>query len=121
VEGFSESIQFELKEFNIKIKIIEPGIIKTDFYDRSKDVLRKDKLKDYDEILKTMIAYEDNNMKKGNFSDPKVVAETIYKAATDNTWKLRYFTGKYAGTILWLRRILPEKTFHKVLRYITLR
>jgi short-subunit dehydrogenase len=44
VEGFSESLSFELRKFNIKIKIIEPRAIKTDFYDRSPDVLKKEGL-----------------------------------------------------------------------------
>src|SRR5215203_1194611 len=35
VEGFSEALQYEVEQFNIRIKIIEPGPIKTDFYDRS--------------------------------------------------------------------------------------
>jgi NADP-dependent 3-hydroxy acid dehydrogenase YdfG len=34
VEGFSESLQYELEQFNIRVKIIEPGPIKTDFYGR---------------------------------------------------------------------------------------
>src|SRR5262249_25648147 len=37
VEGYSESLQHELLPFNIRVKIIEPGPIKTDFYDRSMD------------------------------------------------------------------------------------
>jgi short-subunit dehydrogenase len=41
VEGFSEALQFELRPFNIRVKIIEPGIINTDFYDRSKDVMKR--------------------------------------------------------------------------------
>lgn len=41
VEGFAESLQYELKPFNIKVKNIEPGAIKTDFYDRSQDLLPK--------------------------------------------------------------------------------
>ncbi|MCL2318378.1 MAG: SDR family oxidoreductase, partial [Methanomassiliicoccaceae archaeon] len=32
VEGFSEALRYELRPFNIRVKIIEPGVIKTDFY-----------------------------------------------------------------------------------------
>jgi NAD(P)-dependent dehydrogenase (short-subunit alcohol dehydrogenase family) len=32
VEGFTESLDFELRPFNIRVKLIEPGPIKTDFY-----------------------------------------------------------------------------------------
>ena len=121
VEGFSEALQFELKPFNIKIKIIEPGIIKTDFYDRSKDVVKKKGLTAYKLITDTMVRYEETNMKKGNASHPNVVAKTIYKAATDNSWKLRYHTGKFSGTILCLRRLLPERWFLRLLRRITVK
>ena len=119
VEGFAESLQFELKQFNIKVKNIEPGIIKTNFYGRSKDEIKNKGTNEYDKIFNTMKNYEENNMKKGNHSPPNVVAETIYKAATDNSWKLRYHTGKFSGTILWLRKILPESMFIRLLRYLT--
>src|SRR5688572_19797259 len=48
VEGFSESLQYELEEFNIRVKIIEPGPIKTDFYHRSKSIASKEGLTAYD-------------------------------------------------------------------------
>ena len=41
LEGFSEALQYEVKEFGIKIKIIEPGPIKTDFYERSQSIKKK--------------------------------------------------------------------------------
>ena len=48
VDGFSESLQYELRQFNIKIKIIEPGAIKTNFYTRSTTVAKKAGLTVYD-------------------------------------------------------------------------
>jgi short-subunit dehydrogenase len=125
VEGFSEDLQFELRPFNIKVKIIEPGIIKTDFYDRSKDIMRKKDViaydSAYDSQVEKMVRFEENLMKKGNYSDLKVVAKTIYTAATDGTWKLRYHSGKFSGTVLGLRRVLPERVFLGMIRYLTLR
>ncbi|HRH43553.1 MAG TPA: SDR family oxidoreductase, partial [Pyrinomonadaceae bacterium] len=55
VEGFSESLQYELKPFNIKVKIIEPGPIKTDFYDRSMDLTKKDGLTAYDSFIEKVM------------------------------------------------------------------
>jgi short-subunit dehydrogenase len=121
VEGFSENLQFELRPFNIKVKIIEPGIINTDFYDRPKDIMRKKDVIAYDSQVEKMVRFEENLMKKGNYSDPKVVAKTIYTAATDGTWKLRYHSGKFSGTVLGLRRVLPERVFLGMIRYLTLR
>jgi NAD(P)-dependent dehydrogenase (short-subunit alcohol dehydrogenase family) len=121
VEGFSEALQFELRPWNIKIKIIEPGIIKIDFYERSKHIMKNKELVSYDTKIETMVRFEEGLLKRGFYSPPLVVAKTIYKAATDNSWKLRFHTGRFSGTILCLRRILPERVFLGFLRYITLR
>ena len=121
VEGFSEDLQFELRPFNIKVKIIEPGFIHTDFYGRSKEVMKKNELVAYDAPVERMVRFEENFMKKGWTSPPDVVAHTIYKAATDNSWKLRYHSGKFSGALLGLRKIVPERVFLGALRYITLR
>jgi NAD(P)-dependent dehydrogenase (short-subunit alcohol dehydrogenase family) len=121
VEGFSECLAFELRPFNIRVKIIEPGIIKTDFYDRSKDASSMKDVPAYNALVEKMAYYEDRNMKKGNVSEPRVVAKTIYTAATDGSWKLRYHSGKFSGTILGLRRVLPERAFFRMIRYVTLR
>lgn len=121
VEGFSECLQFELRPFNIRVKIIEPGIIKTDFYDRSKDVTSTKDVTAYDAMVEKMARYEERNIEKGSFSEPRVVAQTIYRAATDGSWKLRYHAGKFSGTVLGLRRMLPERAFLRLIRYLTLR
>ena len=47
VEGFSEALQYEVSDFNIQIKMIEPGPIKTDFYRRS-SIAKKEGLTAYD-------------------------------------------------------------------------
>lgn len=121
VEGFSEALLFELRPLNIKVKIIEPGIIHTDFYERSKDVTKKEGLVDYDHLVETMVRFEGGLMKRKWYSPPVVVAKTIYRAATDESWKLRYHTGRFSGAILALRRILPERVFLGMLRFFTLR
>lgn len=117
VEGFSEALQHELLPFNIRVKIIEPGPIKTDFYDRSMDIMRCDGLKAYD----SYIAKAMPNMQKAGEegAPPEKVAEVIYRAATDGSWKLRYPVN--ARGILWLRRGLPDAAFNKVVRAAVLR
>jgi len=121
VEGFSESLQFELRQFNIKIKIIEPGIINTEFYAGSKVIAENQTFEDYKTSLNKMIEYEKRNIEKKNYSHPRVVAETIYKAAIDESWKMRYKTGKYAGTIITLRRLFPDPLFFGIIRRLALK
>lgn len=114
VEGFSESLSFELRAFNIKVKLIEPGAIRTDFYDRSPDLLKKKGLSAYDKYVDKISA----NFLKAAASapGPEVVAETIWKAANSKTYKLRYPVGSGAPFFLFLRRILPDAWFMGLVR-----
>ena len=113
VDGFSESLQYELRQFNIRIKIIQPGVIKTDFYGRSMTITDDDSLKEYDPYRQKVIK---NLMKNGqNGSSPEAAALTIYKAATDNKSKLRYPTGNSKGMVK-IRKILPVSLFRKIIQ-----
>lgn len=110
LEGFSEALQFELRPLNIRVKIIEPGPIKTDFYDRSMDAVRKPGLTAYDEFVAKAMP---NLQKAGETAPgPDVVARVIYKAVTDNSWKLRYSAN--GALFLALRRLLPESWFRAI-------
>jgi len=117
VEGFSEALQFEVKEFGIRIKIIEPGPIKTDFYDRSMSVTKKDGLTAYD----TFVARAMPNLQKAGETAPdgSVVAQVIFEALTDDSWKMRYPVNSRA--ILMLRRFLPDALFLPIIRKVILR
>ncbi len=112
VEGFSESLQYELEQFNIRVKIIEPGPIKTDFYDRSQNVTRKEGLTAYDYMLDKAMP----NMQKAGADAPdgSVVAETIYEAVTDDSKKMRY--GVNTKGILTARKFLPDSLFFKLVK-----
>src|SRR6476661_411762 len=75
VEGFSESLQYELEQFNIRVKIIEPGPLNTDFYDRSQDIAKREGLSAYDSLAARGIP---NMIKAGETApDGSVVAQTI--------------------------------------------
>ena len=112
VEGFSESLQYELEQFNIRVKIIEPGPIKTDFYARSQDITRKEGLTAYDYFIDKALP----NMQKAGADAPdgSIVARTIYEAVTDGTKKLRY--GVNTKGILTARKLLPDGVFFKVIK-----
>jgi short-subunit dehydrogenase len=112
VEGFSESLQYEVEPFGIKIKIIEPGPIKTDFYDRSQDLTRKEGLTAYDSFIDKALP----NMQKAGADAPdgSIVAQTIYEAVTDGTKKMRY--GVNTKGILTARKFLPDSLFFRVIK-----
>ncbi len=106
VEGFSESIQYELRQFNIRVKIIEPGPIRTEFYSRSLAVAKQAGLTAYDNYVQQIMPKMNLAGEMG--SPPEATAKVIYQAATDGTWKLRYPAGGNASFILGLRKLLPD-------------
>jgi NAD(P)-dependent dehydrogenase (short-subunit alcohol dehydrogenase family) len=116
LEGFSEALQYELRQFNIRVKIVEPGVIKTDFYGRSKTLLQDEALTEYEEYSKKVV----NNllMRGEKGSGPETVAETVYRAATDGKRRMRYRVGK-SKVIVTLRRLLPFGLYIRIMRRVT--
>ena len=113
LEGFMESLQFELRPFNIQIKNIEPGAIKTDFENALQFVSNED-YKDYAPRVH-------QNMLDTYKSAPgaAVVAKKVYEAANSSNYHLRYPVGGIAPLLVLLRRILPGTWFRAIVRLAT--
>jgi NAD(P)-dependent dehydrogenase (short-subunit alcohol dehydrogenase family) len=116
IEGFMESLHYELRSFNIKVKCVEPGAIKTDFYDRSMVIMKKDGVNMYDNYTAVCVS----NMDKFalNAPGPLVIAKKVFQAANSNNFRLRYPKGNNAPLLLFLRRILPNSWFFGLVRMI---
>lgn len=97
LEGWSESMSFELGLHNIRIKTVAPGGIKTDFAKRSLDVATHPA---YEEGLQKLFALMDPD----NFEPVEWIADAIYEAATDGKDQLRYIAGEFANQ-LYARRL----------------
>jgi NADP-dependent 3-hydroxy acid dehydrogenase YdfG len=120
VEGFSESLRYELAPLNIKVKLIEPGVIKTDFYDRSLDRVDASGLGGaYDDFIRRAKKnLSDTFIQQG--CEPEVVAHEIYQAATDTGSRLRYPVGTDAKLVRVARWLLPERLFFWMIEQNTL-
>jgi NAD(P)-dependent dehydrogenase (short-subunit alcohol dehydrogenase family) len=114
VEGFSESLHYELKPFNIKVKLIEPGAIKTDFYQRSQVVFQAPELTAYQDYQQRVLDKIQTISK--NAPGPELVAKIIFRAATDQRDRLRYSVGQEAPLLLFLRRLIPDAWFFAIIR-----
>ena len=123
VEGFSDSLRVELAPYGIDVVIIEPGPIRTEWSEISRDGLVE---------WSKGGPYEENARKVGRMmkradtsrlmsSGPDVVARKIVKAALVNTPRARYPVGKGAGSIVRARRLLPDAAFDYVVKAMYLR
>jgi short-subunit dehydrogenase len=106
VEGFTESLHYELRPFGIKVRLIEPGAIKTAFYGAGRVVVNPPELTDYAEFVEKCNTLALETGAKG--ASPERVAETIMAAANSRSSKMRYPIAYPAGIITIMRRIFPD-------------
>ncbi|MBB3131069.1 NAD(P)-dependent dehydrogenase (short-subunit alcohol dehydrogenase family) [Paenibacillus rhizosphaerae] len=110
VEGFSESLYYELAEHNIRVKLVEPGNVATDFTGRSLDLLEDASLEAYAPYTGTVMKKQLESFET-QVSAPEHIAKTIYEAAADPSPRFRYIAGPDAEYLLDLRSKVPEEEF----------
>ncbi len=116
LEGWSDCLRVELKQFGIDVVIIEPGLIKTEFGDvMTKPMLERSANGPYEDLAKSVAKSTMDTYKEGNSSSPEVIANTMLKAVTVKTPKTRYRAGKMAKPLVFLRTYLGDKIFDKLL------
>lgn len=110
VEGMSEALSFELEAIGIKVKMIEPGMINTNFEETVLKNMNVDPgMTEYGEFLKKVMV---GMQKAGSVnSEPIIVAEKIYEAATDGKNQLRYIAGPDAEQIIAARKQLDDNAY----------
>ena len=115
VEGFSESLAFELRPFGIRMRLVEPGAIRTDFYGRSREPIAAPAGAGYDDLAKRCEGISLSGGRDGSCG-PEVVAGTIVRAIADRGWRLRYPVAPPAPMLMALRKLLPETWFLRLIR-----
>jgi NAD(P)-dependent dehydrogenase (short-subunit alcohol dehydrogenase family) len=115
VEGLSESMSYELEPFGIKVAIVEPGVIRTNFGD-GLVVAKKsqDPNSPYSQMMQRSAAGFEKMMK--NASSPDVVAKVVLNAMKDENPSLRYLAGSDVETWLGGKRKVADEEFHKMMK-----
>ena len=108
VEGLSEALSYELGAVGVAMKIVEPGIITTDFSGRSMDLSVDQEMAEYMPVVQGLMAAAQAERPT---SSPEFVAKIILGAATDGTDQLRYIAGPDAEQILANRAALDDDAF----------
>jgi len=115
VEGLTESMSYELEPFGIKVILIEPGVIKTNFFNSS--VLAKksqDPNSPYATLMKGMEDSVDKMME--NASTPQYVAEVVLHAVTNENPKLRYLAGKDVERWIEAKMKMSDEEFANMMK-----
>jgi NAD(P)-dependent dehydrogenase (short-subunit alcohol dehydrogenase family) len=114
LEGYSESLDHEVRSFGIRVVLVQPGVTKTSF---EENLTRVDSpLAIYDAERARSEALMRKWMETGD--NPQVVADTVVIAATASHPKLRYSAGKQSRQVRTLRRFLPERLVDTILRKV---
>jgi NADP-dependent 3-hydroxy acid dehydrogenase YdfG len=111
VEGFSESLRWEMAQIGVQVKLVEPGGVATDFGGRSMDMQHNPELTEYNEFVGHFMEAMKASMDPSNMSKPEQIAEVIYTAATDGTDTLRYRAGADALQLLDARSKMTDEEF----------
>jgi len=110
LEGWTESMSFELGRFGIAIKTVAPGGIKTDFLNRSLVLAGHPA---YEEDIANVVAVFTNPERAATYATAEEIAEVVYEAATDGKDQVRYLAGADAKAFHARRLEIGSEAFRK--------
>ncbi|UZP68124.1 oxidoreductase [Desulfovibrio mangrovi] len=114
LEGWSDCLRLEVSQFGIDVVIIEPGGIATEFADvMSENMTKRSGDGPYSHMVKGYLKMFESFGSK-MLSKPKVITELILKAVRSGRPKTRYYAGRGAFTLFFLRRLLCDRLFDRV-------
>jgi NAD(P)-dependent dehydrogenase (short-subunit alcohol dehydrogenase family) len=115
IEGLSESMAYELEPFGIRVVLVEPGPIRTNFADGIVAAKKsQDPTSSYAEIMKKLNAVLASMRENAPF--PDLVAKVVLKAVTSKNPSLRYLAGKDVETWMEAKRRMSDEEFYKMMK-----
>lgn len=117
LEGLSESMSYEVEPFDIKVILIEPAFVISDFHNNAKIVVRSDKTDNYSSYTQTMNRmFEKYKQVVEEYKiSTEEVAKVILNAALSANPEQRYFVGKYSETMMGGRRTMSDAQSHNMM------
>jgi NAD(P)-dependent dehydrogenase (short-subunit alcohol dehydrogenase family) len=112
LEGYSESLRYELRDFGISVSLIEPGFVATGLRHSGQAATRP--VAAYDRVRAAALAAIGERIEAG--LPPGRVAEAVMRAVADRRPRLRYRVGSEATWVPWARMIAPPARFEATTR-----
>ena len=119
LEGWSDALRVELKEFDIDVVVVQPGAINTNFSNVTKTYIDKYRENSAYQHLYGEPITDTGNEVLSNQSDPIVIAKVINKAMNARNPKTRYAAGAYSKICIFLRKIMTDKMFDRFILFIS--
>jgi short-subunit dehydrogenase len=111
VEGWSDCLRLELSPFNIKVVILEPGIIQTEFADvMTAPMIKYSGKGAYANMVNSII----KSTSTVKMSPASVISNTVCKIVNTANPKTRYRVGVWAKPMVWIRIYLGDRLFDKL-------
>lgn len=115
LEGWSDSLRLEVKQFGIDVVIIEPGLIVTEFADvLGNNMMGTDGDHPYRELISKLNEASKEQYEKGGGSPPSVITKVVSKAIRSRKPRTRYAAGKLAKPILFIRKNFSDRMFDRI-------
>jgi short-subunit dehydrogenase len=114
IEGFSESLMYELFPYGIKVVIIEPGVIKTNFFRNC--IVSEHSMKKSSPYSRSLDKFQRNvELMQEHATSPIDVAKVIIQVLGNNEPKQRYIVGNDVAMILEAKKSLSDIEFKKMM------
>jgi NAD(P)-dependent dehydrogenase (short-subunit alcohol dehydrogenase family) len=120
LEGLSDVMRLEFRHLGIQVAVIEPGFVSTAMRGKLKtdteaviDAMPDEGRRQYRPALTAMAESISKHAAEG--SDPDVVAADVLHALTHPKPRTRYPSGAGAKRMLFMRRILPDQRFDRII------
>jgi len=115
IEGLSKSMAYELEPFGIKVVLVEPGVIRTNFVNAIVAAKKsQDPNSPYSQMMQKMAASFEPLLENGSAAD--VVAKVVLNAATSENPSPKYLAGKDIETWMEAKRSMSDEEFHNMMK-----
>jgi NAD(P)-dependent dehydrogenase (short-subunit alcohol dehydrogenase family) len=115
IEGLSESIAFELEPFGIRVILVEPGVIRTNFANVMVIAKKSQEPNSpYSQMMQKISGNFQHMMENG--ADAKLVAQVVLNAITSEDPELRYVTGKDIEDWMEARKNMSDRQLHDMMK-----
>ena len=116
IEGWSDCLRLEVKQFGIDVVLIEPGMIKTNFGSEvGKGLGKYVEGSSYSSMIEPYVKMMEDPKMANMGTEPTVLAGVIAKAVNAKKPKTRYVKGQMAKPLMFIRKYMGDRVFDKVI------